>query len=147
MEGIKRQIQALVDLETQGWDTKNPDLFLSILHPDMVWPWPPNPDAHDPIEWVLEFGRFNLDRWRKNWQKLFDTCDLIHNFRKTVKIEVSNEGDGAFAVVDIDTLWRNRITGEDSHWNGRVCKVFTKMANGEWKLIAHTGALHYPYFT
>jgi hypothetical protein len=144
MEDIKQVIQALVDLETRGWDTKNPDLFLSIIHPDMVWPWPPHADAHDPAEWVLEFGRFNRDRWRQNWQDLFDTHDLIHNRRKTVKILVSQEGDGAFAVVDIDTLWRNKRTGKDFLWKGRVCKIYTKLASGDWKLFAHTGALQYP---
>jgi hypothetical protein len=29
---VKQEIQALVDLETNGWNTKNPDLFLSIIH-------------------------------------------------------------------------------------------------------------------
>lgn len=144
MEGIKRAIQALVDLETRGWDTQNPYLLLSLIHPDMVWPWPPHPDAHDPAEWVLEFGRFNRDRWRKNWQELFDSHDLIHNHRKIVKIEVSQEEDGAFAVVDIDTLWRNKVTHANFLWKGRVCKIYTKLANGEWKLIAHTGVLQYP---
>ena len=39
-------IQEMVDLETTGWNTKNPDLFLSMIHPDMAWPWPPTADAH-----------------------------------------------------------------------------------------------------
>jgi len=30
---VKSQIQALVDLETKGWNTKNPELFLPIIHP------------------------------------------------------------------------------------------------------------------
>ncbi|HMF32243.1 MAG TPA: hypothetical protein VKK79_12550 [Candidatus Lokiarchaeia archaeon] len=144
MDQIKQQIQALVDLETRGWDTKNPDLFLSIIHPDMVWPWPPTSDDHDPVDWVLELGRFDRERWRQNWQDLFDSHDLLHNNRTIVKIEVSKEEDGAFAVVDIDTLWRNKETGEDTHWKGRVCKIYTQMPSGEWKLIAHTGALLYP---
>ena len=45
-----------MDYETEGWNTKNVDLFLSIIHPDMVWPWPPHADAHDPVDWVFEFG-------------------------------------------------------------------------------------------
>ena len=105
IEAVKRRIQELVDLETEGWNTKNPDLFLSMIHLDMVWPWPPTPDAHDPAEWVFVMGRFDRERWRKNWQDLFDSHDLVHNRRETVKIEVSAERDGAFAVVDIDTLW------------------------------------------
>jgi hypothetical protein len=97
-----------VDYETEGWNTKNVDLFLSIIHPDMVWSWPPHVDAHDPVEWVFEFGHFDRERWRKNWQNLFDNYDLIRNNRKTIKIEVSKEDDAAFAVVDIDTHWRHK---------------------------------------
>jgi len=143
-ESIERRIRDLVDLETEGWNNKNPDLFLSIIHPDMVWPWPPHADAHDPAEWVFVMGRFNRERWRASWQDLFDTHDLIHNVRDTVKVVVSEEQDGAFAVVDIDTLWRRKDTGADFHWKGRVCKVYTKLPNGEWKLISHAGALEYP---
>jgi ketosteroid isomerase-like protein len=140
---IQQQIQKLVDLETEGWDTKNPDLFLSIIHPDTVWPWPPTPDDHDPVSWVFELGRFDRERWQKNWQDIFDTHDLVHNHRSIVKIEVSNEEDGAYAVVDIDTLWKHKETGNDFHWKGRVCKMYTKMNNGEWKFIFQTGALDY----
>ena len=46
---------------------KESDLFLSIIHPDMVWPWPPSKDSHDPVDWVFVLGRFNKERWRKNW--------------------------------------------------------------------------------
>jgi len=141
---IKQKIQDLIDLETEGWNTKNPDLFLSIIHPDMVWPWPPTSDAHNPMEWVFVMGRFNKERWRNEWQNLFDTHDLIHNKRNTFKIQITNEEDGAFAVVDIDTLWQNKKTNENSHWKGKVCKIYTKMPKEEWKLISHTGALEYP---
>ncbi len=143
LDAMKQHIQTMVDLETEGWNTKNPDLFLSMIHPDMVWPWPPHPDAHDPVDWVFIMGRFHRERWRQNWQDLFDSYDLIHNRRHTVKIEVSAEEDAAFAVVDIDTLWRHKETKEDNHWLGRVCKIYTKMGSGEWKLISHTGALDY----
>ena len=97
---VKNQIQELVDRESKGWNTKNPDLFLSIIHPDMAWPWAPTPDAHDPADWVFVLGRFDRERWRKNWQDIFDTHDLVHNHRDTIKIEVSKEQDAAFAVVD-----------------------------------------------
>jgi ketosteroid isomerase-like protein len=143
IEAVKRQIQSLVDLETEGWNTKIPNLFLSIIHPDMVWPWPPTAEAFDPVDWVFVLGRFDRERWRKNWQDLFDSHDLVHNRRETVKIEVSAEMDGAFAVVDIDTLWRHKTTGVDNHWKGRVCKIYTKMADGEWKFIFQTGALDF----
>jgi len=144
---VKEQIQALVDLETKGWNTKNPALFLSIIHPDMVWPWPPAPDAHDPVDWVFVLGRFDRERWRRNWQDIFDSHDLVHNQRDTVKIEVSKEQDAAFAVVDIDTLWRHKKTREDFHWKGRVSKIYTKMSTGEWKFIFQTGALDYSKIT
>jgi len=55
---------------------------------------------------------------------------------------VSNEGDGAFAVVDVDTLWRDR-EGKDFHWKGRACKGYTRVGE-QWKLIMHTGLLDYP---
>lgn len=142
-DALTNQIQSLVDLETQGWNTKNPDLFLSIIHPDMVWPWPHTASSHNPADWVFVLGRFNKDRWRKSWMDLFDTNELVHNKRKTVKIEISREEDAAFAVVDIDTLWRNSSTGEESHWKGRVCKIYTKMPSAEWKFIFQTGALDY----
>jgi hypothetical protein len=142
-DAVKQQIQALVDLETKGWNTKNPDIFMSMIHPDMVWPWPPTADAHDPMEWVFVLGHFDQDRWRKNWQDIFDSHDLVHNLRETMKIEVSREEDAAFAVVDIDTLWRHKETKKDFHWKGRVCKIYTKVSTGEWKIIFQTGALDY----
>ena len=142
-DALTEEIQGLVDLETKAWDTKNPDLFLSIIHPDMVWPWPPYADAHDPVDWVFELGRFDRERWRKHLQDLFDSHDLIHNRRETVKIEIAREQDAAFAVVDIDTLWRHKDTKEDFLWKGRVCKIYTKMSNGEWKFIFQTVALDY----
>jgi ketosteroid isomerase-like protein len=141
---IATKIQAMVDLETKGWDTKNPELFLSMIHEDMAWPFPPTADSHDPVDWVFVMGRFHRERWRRDWQGLFDTHDLIHNRRVTVKIEVSKEEDAAFAVVDIDTLWRHKETKADFHWKGRVCKIYTKMRTGEWKFYYQTGALNFP---
>jgi hypothetical protein len=116
-------------------------LLLSILHPDMVWPWPPDASAHDPIDWVLEWGRYDGDRWRRKWQELFDTHDLVHNRRILRRIEVAAEGDGGFAVVDVDTLWRRRVDGARNHWSGRACKIYTRLPGAEWKLIAHIGLL------
>lgn len=141
---IAKRIQEMVDLETKGWNTKNPDLFLSMIHPDMVWPWPPTADAHDPVDWLFVLGRFDRERWRKNWQDIFDTHDLIRNQRDTVKIEVSKEQDAAFAVVDIDTLWRHKTTKEDFHWKGRACKIYTRLPTGEWKFYFQTGVLNFP---
>jgi ketosteroid isomerase-like protein len=59
----------------------------------------------------------------------------------SVEEQISEKGDGAFAVVDVDTLWRNQ-NGEDFRWVGRAGKGYTKVAD-EWKLIMHTGLLDY----
>ena len=67
---------------------------------------------------------------------------LVHNRRELKRIAVTAEGDGGFAVVDIDTLWRSH-DGRDNHWKGRVSKVYTRLGDGEWKLIMHTGVLAY----
>jgi ketosteroid isomerase-like protein len=136
------EIQEVIDRETRAWNTQDVELLLTIVHPDMVWPWPPHPGAHDPLDWVLVWGRYDVARWRKGWQQLFDTHTLIHNHRVTRNIVVSAEGDGAFAVVDVDTLWRDR-SGESSHWLGRACKIYTLVPDG-WKMIAQTGLLEYP---
>ena len=40
-------------------------------------------------------------------------------------------------------LWKNIKTQKDFPWKGRACKIYTKMSNGEWKLISHTGLLNY----
>jgi len=142
MGDLRAEIQEMVDRETEAWDTQNAGALVALFHPDMVWPWPPDAGAHDPAGWVFPLGRYDRDRWRAGWQELFDTHELIHNRRHTTRIEVSEEGDGAFAVVDVDTLWRDR-NGREFHWKGRACKGYTKV-DGEWKLIMHTGLLEYP---
>jgi ketosteroid isomerase-like protein len=139
---LVEEIQATVDRETEAWDNRDAELLVSIFHPDMVWPWPPDGRSHDPMTWVLVQGRYDEKRWRDGWQELFNSYDLVHNDRKTLRIEVSAEGDGAFAVVDVDTLWRQKVTKEEMHWLGRACKVYTK-TDGGWKLIMHTGLLDY----
>jgi ketosteroid isomerase-like protein len=141
MSNIESEIEEIVNRETKAWDTQDVDLLMSILHPDMVWPWPRTAQSHDPMDWVMEIGRYDYDRWRKGWQDLFDTHRLIHNKREIKKIVISKEGDGAFAVVDIDTLWRDS-NENDKHWKGRVCKVYTRTED-DWKLIMHTGVLQY----
>ncbi len=141
MEEIRKQIEEIVNRETKAWDTQDVNLLMTLFHPDMVWPWPRTNQSHDPMDWVFEIGRYNYDRWKRGWQELFDNYILVHNKREIKKIEVSNEGDGAFAVVDIDTLWMDSNNNK-SRWKGRVCKVYTKL-NTEWKLIMHTGVLEY----
>ena len=139
---VVAEIEEMVDRETRAWDRRDLDLLMSIFHPDMVWPWPPDSRAHDPIHWVMPWGRYDEERWREGWRELFRTHELVHNRRATRRIQVSEEEDGAFAVVDVDTLWRD-AEGNELHWYGRACKIYTKAA-GEWKLIAHTGLLEYP---
>jgi hypothetical protein len=90
----------------------------------------------------LVLGRFHRERWKSCWEELFRTHELVHNRRGILKIEVSKENDAALAVVDFDTLWCDE-EGRDNHWKGRVNKGYTKMVNGEWKLVFHAGVLHY----
>jgi len=141
LKAVKKEIEEMVNIETRAWNTGNADLLLTVFHPDMVWPWPRTTKSHDPIDWVLTQGRFNRDRWKRRWQNLFDTHVLIHNERRIKNIVVSKERDGAFAVVDIDTLWRDSRRKEIL-WKGRVCKVYSKVEN-EWKMTMHTGVLEY----
>jgi Domain of unknown function (DUF4440) len=141
MGGVRPEIEEIVDRETRAWDTGDVNLLLTVFHPDMVWPWPRTVRSHDPMDWVLEWGRYDPERWGRGWQELFDTHELVRNEREIRNIEVSEEGDGAFAVVDIDTVWRDP-SGNDSRWKGRVCKVYSKVG-GEWKMTMHTGVLEY----
>ena len=87
-------------------------------------------------------GRFHRERWIAVWQALFDSATLLRNDRRIAKIILSKEGDGALAVVDIDTLWQMR-DGTKDHWKGRVGKVYAKLSTGEWKITMHTGVLDY----
>jgi ketosteroid isomerase-like protein len=142
MSTVEEQIREMVDRETRAWDALDADALADLFHPDMVWPWPPDARTHDPEGWVFPWGRYDRERWRAGWQQLFDTHEPVHNRRRTVRVAVSEQGDGAFAVVDVDTLWRHRETGADFPWLGRACKGYT-LVGGEWKLIFHTGLLDY----
>ncbi len=135
-------IRGMVDRETSAWDRQDAEALVDLFHPDMVWPWPPDSRAHDPEGWVFPQGRFNRERWRSAWQGLFDTHELVHNRRTTVRVQVSAEGDGGFAVVDVDTMWRRHSDGESFRWEGRACKGYTKVGE-RWYLILHTGLLDY----
>lgn len=134
-------IEEIIDRETRAWNEKSVDLLLSIFHRDMVWVWPTDSKNHDPLSWESVLGKFDRVRWASDYRTLFSSFDLIHNVRKTRKIVVTEQGDGAFAVVDIDTLWRSD-SGEAMHWLGRTCKTYVKTTEG-WKMIAQTGVLDY----
>lgn len=142
MKEIEKQIQEIVDRETNAWDTQDVDLLLSIFHEDMVWPWPEKNTDHDPMKWVMFLGRFDYARWKEIYTKFFKQYRLVHNRRETKKVTVSDQHDAALAVVDIDTLWVDRETGEKNHWMGRTCKVYS-FVGSEWKMIMHTGVLQY----
>jgi hypothetical protein len=135
------EITEIVNRETRAWDTRDVNLLITVFHPDMVWPWPRTTQSHNPIDWEMILGKFNRERWTKGWQELFNTHRLVHNRREIKKIVISNEKDGAFAVVDIDTLWID-TNNNQNHWKGRVCKVYSKVGV-EWKMTMHTGVLVY----
>jgi ketosteroid isomerase-like protein len=139
---IEAEIQEMVDRETAAWNRRDAEALVGLFHPDMIWPWPPDGRAHDPALWVFPQGRFDRERWKASWEELFRTHDLSHNDRRTVRIVVSAQEDAAFAVVDVDTLWRRRTDGAPMHWKGRACKGYSKVA-GRWLLIFHTGLLEY----
>ena len=105
---IENQILVMVDLETEAWDIQDAEELVSLFHPDMVLPWPPDKFSHDPITWVFPYGRFNRVRWNESWEELFRSYVLVHNHRDIKRIVVSDQADGAFAVVDVGTLWRHR---------------------------------------
>jgi len=138
MKAGENEIEEIVERETRAWDTQDIDLLMTIWHPDMVWPWPGPDNSPDPVTWNLTHGRFDHERWSSGWKELFATCELVHNRRALVRIEMSPQGDGSFAIVDIDTLWRDH-EGNESHWRGRTCKIYTKLQSGEWKMITQLG--------
>lgn len=142
MTSVRDQIQAMVDRETDAWNRQDAEALVSLFHPDMVWPWPPDADHHDPETWIFPLGRYERRRWKSGWEDLFCDYELVHNDRRTVRIVVSEQEDGAFAVVDVDTLWRHRKSGSAFHWKGRACKGYTKVGD-RWLLIFHTGLLRY----
>jgi hypothetical protein len=71
------EVREILDRETRAWDAKDAELLLFVFHPDMVWPWPKSPSSHDPMEWVLEWSRYDRRRWLGGWQELFDTHELV----------------------------------------------------------------------
>jgi hypothetical protein len=135
-------IHEIIDRETHAWNTQDVRLLLSIFHPDFVWPWPCGPQGHDPINWELPQGKFDPERWGQIYAELFARTHLAHNRRITQRVTVSAEGDGALAVVDVDTLWIDNTTGTREHWLGRAGKVYASTSDG-WKLTMHTGLLDY----
>lgn len=141
MRQPEREIEEMVHRETRAWDEQDAEALLELFHPEMVWPWPPEAGAHDPMEWVFVLGRYDRERWRAIWEELFATHELVHNRRSIRRIAVTDQGDGALAVVDIDTLWRGS-DGSENRWKGRTCKVYSRVGDA-WKITMHTGVLDY----
>jgi ketosteroid isomerase-like protein len=133
-------IQALIDNETAARDRLDADTLVSLFHPDTLWPSPASPTAHDPLPWIMPLGRFDRERWKKGWLELFRMHDLLHNHRHTLRIVSSEQNDGGFAVVDVDTLWRDRASQQLSHWKGRACKVYSKVGD-RWYFLIQVGLL------
>ncbi len=142
MDKEYKEIISMVNKETKAWNEKDVGSLLELFHEDMVWPWPRDEHCHNPVEWEIVQGKFNFNRWKKGWEELFNAYELEKNDRSIVKIELSKEKDGAFAVVDIDTVWKNKKDKKAMVWKGRVCKVYSKCKNG-WKITMHTGVLNY----
>lgn len=142
MADARAQIQQMVDAETAAWDSRDANALADLFHPDAVWAWPPDAGSHDPETWDMPLGRFNRERWTAQWDELFRTHDLVHNRRVTVRIVVSAEQDGGFAVVDVDTLWRHRASGGEFHWKGRACKLYT-LVKDRWLFLTQVGLLEY----
>ena len=137
-----QDIEEIINRETRAWDKQDIELLLSIFHSDMVWVWPKNSDSHNPVDWETPQGKFNYERWTSIYSDMFANFTLEQNNRKTIKIVETQEKDGGFAVVDIDTIWKNKTTGELMQWRGRTCKTYVKTSNG-YKMIAQTGVLSY----
>src|SRR6266699_1305746 len=115
MDAAEEQIRALVDAETAAWNARDASALAALFHPDTVWPWPPNSTAHDPMQSVMPLGRYNRERWIRSWQELFDSHDLVHNWRRTLRVVMSEQGDGGFAVVDVDTQSVRALVGSGQH--------------------------------
>ena len=145
------EIIEIVERESRAFETADAELMLTIYHPDMVWAWPPHAKAHDPMEWIMRVGRFDYEKWLKMTKLFMGTHKLIHNHREIKKILMTDEQDGALAVVDIETSFE-QTPNEDSPWNegggivevkGRAAKIYT-LVGEEWKLLYQPGTMHYP---
>jgi len=93
--------------------------------------WLPMPD-HDPA--VGSARRYNRERWKG--LETLRTHESVHNLRRPSHCGV-RRGDGAFAVVDVDTLWRRHRTAHCS-LEGTRLQGYTSRRG--WLLILHTGS-------
>jgi hypothetical protein len=84
MDDAGSEIREIVDRETRAWDTQDAELLLSVFHPDMVWPWPKSPSSHALMEWVLEWGRFDIHTTRSEGLSQMTLNSLCGPFRELV---------------------------------------------------------------
>jgi hypothetical protein len=84
MDDAGSEIREILDRATKAWDTQDAELLLSVFHPDMVWPWPKSPSSHDPMEWVLEWGRFDIHTTRSEGLSQMTVNSFCESFQALV---------------------------------------------------------------
>ena len=136
MESPEEEVRLLIETERRAWDEGDVGLLLSVFHPDAVWVWPQTQGSMDPLDWQMTVGRFDGERWQAGWSRIL-SGGVIRNQREIRSIDVSPQGDGAVAIVDVDTEW-GAPNGGSIRWTGRAVKFYTR-TEGVWKMIAHTG--------
>ncbi len=141
-DGVTAEIEEIAGRETRAWSARDVDLLLSVFHPDIVLAVAARRGLPRSRQLGLRHGPFRPGAMAPVVAGALRQPRSRPYRREIVRITATEERDGAFAVVDVDTLWR-RDDGADFHWKGRACKVYTRVA-GEWKLIMHTGLLRYP---
>ena len=140
MSRVEDEIQAMVDRETDAWDRQDAETLVSLFHPDMVWPWPPDADSHDPARMGLPAGPLRPRAVATGLAGPLRFARLVHNRRRTVRIEVSRSRTAPSRSSTSTRSGENRASGQPFHWKGRACKGYTKVGD-RWLLIFHTGLL------
>ena len=89
----------MVAREKRAWDSKDVELLMSLLHPDMVWPFPGEDRSLDPMTWTAGLGRYDAARWSGDWQSLFDDYELVHNRREIRRIVTAADASDEVAAT------------------------------------------------
>ena len=87
MDAANKQIKTHVERIRRPGMHATPALA-ALLHLDTVWPWSSNATAHDPMQWLTPLWRYDRERWIRKWPELFDSHDLVHNWRRTLHVMV-----------------------------------------------------------
>lgn len=135
-------ILEMLEAESLAVSRGDTNALLKLFHPDMVWVWPPNRDAHDPADWESPLGRFEAPRWAAAINAFFEAHQLVHNRRKTQRTLLTEQQDGGFSVEDIDVLWQHKTTGQEVVWKGRCAKTFVEGEDG-FLIISVMGPLNF----